>query len=200
MTKNFAKLCAYVLSTVAMILISVIATSLKFYTGLHLSPWNQGLPPGIHHNKPGCQLQLRYHEAGKDLTARFITNKMDIVNLCECLILPDLPFYQVLWCSELTKDVLGVYVISLQKKNFKKTSKKQNTSYDTADCDFQPPESCLSIIYLFMCKVPYQNILLLSIIMIFKRTLQAIRLHRNMMLSVVHDFSQLKSISHLQIS
>ena len=50
-----------------------------------------------------------------------------------------------------------------------------------------------------MCKVPYQNILLLSIIMIFKRTLQAIRLHRNMMLSVVHDFSQLKSISHLQI-
>ena len=151
MTKNFAKLRAYVLSTVAMILISVIATSLKFYTGLHLSLCNQGLPPGIHHNKPGCQLQLRYHEAGKDLTARFITNKIDIVNLCECLILPDLPFYQVLWCSELTKDVLGVYVISLQKKLQKDFEKKNRIPVMILRTVTSSHQNLAYLLFIFLC-------------------------------------------------
>jgi len=64
-------------------------------------------------------------------------------------------------------------VISLPK--MKKTLKM---CCETADCDFQPPESYLSTIYLFMCKLLYQNILLLSIIiMIFKSTARAIRLY-----------------------
>lgn len=47
----------------------------------------------------------------------------------------------------------------------------------SADCDFQPSESYV-IIYLFMCKVLYQNMLLISIIMIFKITIRAVCLHQ----------------------
>ena len=59
---------------------------------------------------------------------------------------------------------------------FKNTDTLGSLLY-SADCDFQPSESYV-IIYLFMCKVLYQNMLLISIIMIFKFTIWSVCLHQ----------------------
>jgi len=79
----------------------------------------------------------------------------------------------------------------------KRLSKTDVASYDTADCDFQPPEYYLSIIYLFMCKIIPKYFAIINqllIIMILKSIRRVIRLHRNTLNSETHDTSQLAYI------